>query len=71
MLYLKRNVPGWERFISIAAGLAAAGLAFTYAQGSIGMWIGIAGGVMFAATGLVGYCPMCAVAGRKPVELQK
>jgi Inner membrane protein YgaP-like, transmembrane domain len=71
MLYLKRNVPGWERFIRIAAGLAAAGLAYAYAQGTIGMWIGIAGGVMFAATGLVGYCPMCAVAGRKPVELPK
>jgi Protein of unknown function (DUF2892) len=48
-----------------------AGLAFAYAQGPVGMWIGIAGGVMFAVTGLVGYCPMCAVVGRKSVELQK
>ncbi len=71
MLYLKRNVPGWERFIRIAGGLAAAGLAFAYAQAPIGMWIGIAGGVMFAVTGLVGYCPMCAMVGRKSVELQK
>jgi hypothetical protein len=39
MLYLKRNIPGWERFIWIAAGLAAAGLAYAYAQGTIGIWM--------------------------------
>jgi uncharacterized protein YqfA (UPF0365 family) len=67
MLYFKRNLPGWERFLRIAAGIAVAVLAVYFAQLPIGMWVGIAGGVMFAATGLVGFCPMCAMVGRKPV----
>ena len=37
----------------------------------IGMWIGIAAGLMFAVTGLVGFCPMCAMVGRKPVEARE
>ncbi len=71
MLYFKTNLPGWERFARIAAGLVAAILAFMFALAPIGMWIGIAGGMMFALTGLVGFCPMCAMVGRKPVELRK
>lgn len=67
MLYFKRNLPGWERFARIAAGAAAAGLAFTFVPSPIAMWAGVAGGVMFAATGLVGFCPMCAMVGRGPV----
>ena len=67
MLYFKRNVPGWERFLRIAAGLAVAVIAFYFARLPIGMWVGIAGGIMFALTGLVGFCPMCAMVGRKPV----
>ena len=66
MFYFKRNVPGWERFVRVAAGLAGAGLALAFAPSPIGMWAGVAGGVMFAATGLVGFCPMCAMVGRKP-----
>ena len=68
MLYLKRNVPVWERGLRVAAGLAGACLAFAFAPVPLGMWAGIAAGLAFAATGLVGYCPMCAMVGRRPVE---
>jgi hypothetical protein len=71
MFYLKRNLPGWERFLRIAAGIATAVLAYYFARLPIGMWIGVAGGLMFAATGLVGFCPMCAMVGRKPVSLRE
>ena len=67
MFYLKRNVPGFERAVRVAVGVAAAGLAVGYAQAPLGMWIGAAGGLMFAVTGLVGFCPMCAMVGRKSV----
>jgi hypothetical protein len=66
MLYFKVNVPGWERMLRIAAGVAVAILAALYANMPAVVWIGIAGGLMFALTGLVGFCPMCALAGRKP-----
>jgi len=71
MFYLKRNVPGFERAARVALGVAAAGLAVAYAQSPLGMWIGIAGGLTFAVTGLVGFCPMCAMVGRKPVGAEK
>ena len=71
MFYLKRNVPVMERGLRVAAGIAVAALAFVYAPSAIRVYAGIAGGLVIAVTGLVGYCPMCAMIGRKPVEASK
>lgn len=71
MLYLKRNVPVWERGLRVAAGVAGAGLAFAFAAAPLGMWAGMTAGLTFAVTGLVGYCPMCAMVGRKPMEARE
>ncbi len=71
VFYLKRNVSGFERAVRVALGVAAAGIAAGYAPSLLGMWIGIAGGLTFAVTGLVGFCPMCAMAGRKPVGMRE
>jgi hypothetical protein len=68
MFYLKRNVPVWERGLRVVAGLAVAGLAFAFAPSALRMWGGVAAGLTLAVTGLVGYCPMCAMVGRKAVE---
>lgn len=64
-MYFKTNVPGWERAIRIAMGIMAAGLAYLYAPSPMTAWIGIAMAVMFAGTGLIGFCPMCAMVGRR------
>ena len=66
MLYFKVNVPAWERLLRLAMGVAVAILAALYADTMVVTWIGVAGGLMFALTGLVGFCPMCAMVGRKP-----
>jgi hypothetical protein len=71
MFYLKRNVPALERGLRVVAGLAGAGLALALAPSPVGMWAGVAAGLMFAVTGLVGYCPMCAMVGRKAVEARE
>lgn len=68
MFYLKRNVPVMELGLRVVAGIAGAALAFAYAPSPVGLWAGIAAGATFAVTGLVGYCPMCAMIGRKAVE---
>lgn len=64
MLYVK-NVPPLERVIRIVmgAGLLAASLLWLgpNAKG----WIVGAMGVMAAGTGLMGWCPACAMAGRR------
>ena len=64
MLY-RKNLPAWERAMRVVGGAAmvACGL-----LGLAGMPIGylIAGaGLVTALTGFVGFCPMCAMVGRK------
>ena len=67
MFYVK-NVPGWERILRAVAGLAmiACGL-----LGLKGLPIGylLAGsGIATTLTGFFGFCPMCALAGRRLKE---
>ena len=64
MLYVK-NVPVWERVMRVVAGVAmvACGL-IVLGSGPVG-WLSAGAGVVTALTGFVGFCPMCAVAGRK------
>ncbi len=63
-MYIKTNLPGWERAIRIAFGIMVAGLAWLVAPSPIMTWIGVAMGAMFAGTGFIGFCPMCAMVGR-------
>jgi len=65
-MFLKKNVPGWERIVRIVAGLVVAVLgAFWLGSGSpVGGGIAIVSGLGFAATGAVGWCPLCAMVGR-------
>lgn len=64
MFYVK-NVPNWERALRLIMGVMA--LVFAAMNwGSSGLAVG-AGimGAMLAMTGLFGFCPMCAMVGRK------
>lgn len=63
MWYVK-NVPGWERAVRIAAGLGVAGWAVSSLGGLLG-WGVAAGAAGLAVSGLVGFCPACALAGRR------
>src|SRR5438128_2745381 len=55
------NLPTAERLIRIALGLGLA--AYAWAAGP--NLIFVATGLCVALTGLVGFCPVCAVAGRR------
>ncbi|MDR3486622.1 MAG: DUF2892 domain-containing protein [Bradyrhizobium sp.] len=70
-MYFKTNLPGWERAIRIAMGIMVAGLAYLYAPSPLMTWVGIAMGVMFAGTGFIGFCPMCAMVGRRYIGTDK
>lgn len=67
MFYVK-NVPNWERVLRIAAAIGL--LIFAYVNwGSSRVSVG--GAILGAAlvmTGIMGYCPMCAMVGRKLVK---
>ncbi|WP_128925232.1 YgaP family membrane protein [Bradyrhizobium guangxiense] len=62
MAFYRKNIGGLQQTVRIALGVAVAAAAFVYLAGATA-WLVALGGVVFALTGLVGYCPMCAMAG--------
>jgi hypothetical protein len=64
-MFYRKNLPGWERAARVLGGAAMIACGYL---GLPGMPIGylIAGaGVVTAMTGFFGFCPMCAMAGRR------
>lgn len=55
---MKMNIAGWDRAIRVVVGLGLIGLSLS---GVIGAWGWI--GVVPAATGLIGNCPLYSVLG--------
>lgn len=64
MFYVK-NVPNWERVLRVITSLVAIGFAYeSWGVTGLGVGLGIVG-AMLTFTGLFGFCPMCALVGRK------
>ncbi|MCX7173583.1 MAG: DUF2892 domain-containing protein [Proteobacteria bacterium] len=64
MFYVK-NVPTWERVLRVVMGMMAlAFAAMNWGVSGLAVGMGIMG-AMLAMTGLFGFCPMCAMVGRK------
>jgi hypothetical protein len=63
MIYVK-NVPNGERAVRVVAGLAAVALGLLL-LGGMGGWLVAAGAAGLVASGLFGFCPACAMVGRK------
>ncbi|KQV92047.1 YgaP-like transmembrane domain [Pelomonas sp. Root1237] len=63
MIYVK-NVPNGERAVRVAAGLVAAALGLLL-LGGMGGWLVAGGAAGLVASGLFGFCPACAMIGRK------
>jgi len=64
-MFYRKNLPGWERAMRVIAGVVMIAWGLI---GFPGMPLGylIAGSGMVAIlTGFFGFCPMCAVVGRK------
>ncbi|WP_082120858.1 YgaP family membrane protein [Dyella japonica] len=68
--FFVKNIPDWERAIRIS-------LAITFAIGSAALlpspwdWIGALTCIGFGITGVVGFCPACALAGRRLARSHK
>lgn len=64
MFYVK-NLPNWERVLRVVMGLMALGFAAVNWGGSpLAIGAGAMGAIL-SMTGLFGFCPMCAMVGRK------
>lgn len=64
MFYVK-NLPNWERGVRVVAGVIAAVLGVTTLGGMAG-WLLAAVAAGIVLSGLFGFCPMCAMVGRRP-----
>lgn len=64
MIYQK-NLPGWERAMRVVAGAIMGGCGLYMFPGLPLGYLIAAAGCMTALTGFFGFCPMCAVAGRR------
>ena len=65
-MWYQKNLPGWERGVRLLAGAAMIPCGLLGLKGMpIGYLIACVG-VVTAVTGFVGYCPACALAGRRP-----
>jgi hypothetical protein len=63
MLYVK-NVPNWERVLRVVAGVAGVAGAMHLIGGTEGLLLAAAAAGI-AISGLVGFCPACAMVGRR------
>ncbi len=63
MWYVK-NVPNWERVLRVVLGLVVSGFALLQLGGVWGTVVALsAAGIV--VSGLFGFCPACAMVGRK------
>jgi hypothetical protein len=62
MAFCRKNIGRPQQFIRIVAGVVAALAGYFWLAGAPAVLV-VASGVVFAVTGLVGWCPMCAIAG--------
>lgn len=63
MFYVK-NVPIWERLLRGAAGAALVIFALLGLQGTTA-WLAIAAAAGLVLSGIFGFCPACAMVGRR------
>ena len=68
MFTLKRNLPGWERALRLVVALLVAVAALALLAPGTARWLALAGAAVAAFTALAGFCPACALVGRRPWE---
>jgi hypothetical protein len=64
-MIFKRNVPGWERGLRAGCGIVLLVVAATTPLSGWPLWAVLAGGAGLLVSALAGFCPACALAGRR------
>ncbi len=64
-MFFQKNLPAVERAIRFVIGLSIIALGTLFAPNEWLKWSAVAAGAMAACTGFIGFCPMCAMVGRK------
>lgn len=62
MAFYRKNIGSVQQMARIVMGAGVA-IASIMLVGAPISWLGVGAGAMFAMTGIVGWCPACAIAG--------
>jgi hypothetical protein len=68
MFYLQRNLPWWERVLRVSLGALVAIAAVVFHTSGVMLWLAIAVAAILAFTGVAGFCPACAMFGRRLIR---
>ena len=68
MFFLKRNLPTWERAARIIGGVAIGVAVASGLSTGIVMWAALATASTLVFTAFVGFCPACAMVGRRYLD---
>ena len=63
-LYLK-NLPVWERILRVFMTISLVIAGFVLFGNGLWSWIIAVAAIGFGLTGIIGFCPMCALFGRR------
>ncbi|OEO30583.1 hypothetical protein VW23_020670 [Devosia insulae DS-56] len=66
-MFYRKNVFAWEQIVRLVAGVALILAGLLLLSGWAGYAV-VALGLYVMLTGIFGYCPACAMVGRKPVD---
>jgi hypothetical protein len=69
MFYVK-NVPSGERIVRVVAGVAAVAIGLAGIGGTGGVLVAVAAAGI-VVSGLIGFCPACAMVGRRLDKAKK
>jgi hypothetical protein len=70
-MFFIKNVPIFERILRFAVGAALAIFGFRSGMDPMTTALAAGSGLFVALTGLIGFCPMCALVGRKLDKAEK
>ena len=64
-MFYRKNLPAWERAMRVIAGIVLIAWGWLAFPATPLGYAVVAGGVTAIVTGFFGFCPMCAMVGRK------
>lgn len=71
MFFLQRNLPAWERALRLGSALLLACAGLLWLPAGWPMALALASAVVLGLTGVAGFCPACALVGRRPAAKGK
>nr|WP_316639226.1 DUF2892 domain-containing protein [uncultured Roseateles sp.] len=68
MFFIKRNLPHWERALRIITGVAIAAAVYAGLTTGLVTWLALGSAATLVLTAFIGFCPACAMVGRRYLE---